>query len=122
MRRSTLYSSIRAKIHRQPSKWFPEPRRARRKHWRIDVSSKKSAPQGAIGETTPIGFFDYVDIAGPLSRMRREALNTRRPRTRRRTPMFKQVLILTLVLLARSAVAAEIQPTGSAFGIEAIKG
>jgi hypothetical protein len=36
--------------------------------------------------------------------------------------MFKQVLIVTLVLLARSAVAVEIQPSWSAFGTEAIKG
>ena len=36
--------------------------------------------------------------------------------------MFKQIVIVTLVLLARSAVAVEIQPTWSAFGTEAIKG
>ena len=36
--------------------------------------------------------------------------------------MFKQVFIVTLVLLARSAVAVEIQPSWSAFGTEAIKG
>jgi hypothetical protein len=35
--------------------------------------------------------------------------------------MLKQILIVTLVLFARSASAVEIQPTSSAFGIEAIK-
>jgi hypothetical protein len=35
--------------------------------------------------------------------------------------MLKQIAILTLVLLARSTFAAEIQPTRSLFGIEAIK-
>ena len=35
--------------------------------------------------------------------------------------MLKQILIVTLVLFARSASAVEIQRTSSAFGIEAIK-